>query len=318
MSVSPPTHYRPQPQTFLQQWRDAWNDFWFRPRSPATLGVIRILTGLIAFYSHAVWTLEFNGFIGGKLLPESYRTNLYQNSLEAAWAWSHFDWLPERMWMPVHVFGLLVIACFIVGWKTRICAWLTAALVISYANRATGALFGLDQILALLTLYLAVSRCGEAFSVDRWLKVGKSSTPRPPQFSVFNTIATRLIQIHLCVVYLFAGLGKCQGDTWWNGEALWGALASYEYQTVDMTFMADHMPLVAVITLVTLAWEVGYAALIWPKLTRPVMLAFAIPMHLGIGLCMGMMTFGLVMLVANIAFVSPDWFYRDQRANDQR
>ena len=186
-------------------------------------------------------------------------------------------------------------------------AW-AAALVISYANRATGALFGLDQVLAFLTLYLAVSRCGDAFSVDRWRRKNDPNVTPVAPVSVFNTIATRLIQVHLCVVYLFAGLGKCQGETWWNGEAIWGAVASYEYQTVDMTFMADQMGWVAVVTLMTLVWEVSYAALVWPRLTRPIVLALAVPMHLGIGMCMGMMTFGLIMLVANLAFVEPHWF----------
>ena len=67
--------------------------------------------------------------------------------------------------------------------------------------------------------------------------------------------------------------------------------------------MADHMWLVGSITLVTLVFEVGYAALIWNRLTRPAMLLLAIPLHLGIGFCMGMLEFGLVMLVANLAFV---------------
>ncbi len=35
------------------------------------------------------------------------------------------------------------------------------------------------------------------------------------------------------------------------------------------------------------------------------MLAMAVPLHLGIGIFLGMMTFGLVMLIANLAFVEP-------------
>jgi len=31
----------------------------------------------------------------------------------------------------------------------------------------------------------------------------------------------------------------------------------------------------------------------------------AIPLHMGIAVCLGMMTFGLVMLIGNLAFVSP-------------
>lgn len=292
---------------FAGQWAAAWNGFWFRPTLPNTLAVIRIVTGLMVLYMLAVWTIDFDAFIGGEILPADYRLNLYQSPAEATFAWSHFDWLPSWLMMPVHGLGMGAVVCFIIGWKTRIFAWVTAAIVISYANRATGALFGLDQILAFLTLYLAISKCGDVYSVDYWL--GKKTQPSIDliEASGTNTIATRLMQIHLCIVYLFAGLGKCQGETWWNGEAIWGAFASYEYQTVDMTFMADQMPLVAVATLLTLAWEVSYAALIWPRLTRPIMLAIAVPMHLGIGICMGMMTFGLIMLVANVAFVSPEW-----------
>ena len=299
-------------RSFAKQWADAWNTFWFRPSLPHTLAVIRILTGLMVLYTLAVWTINFDGFIGGQLLPESYRANLYRGTAEAAMAWSHFDWLPQSLQMPAHFVGMLAVVCFILGWQTRIFAWVTALLVISYSNRATGALFGLDQILAFLTLYLAIGNCGGAFSIDSLRSRNKKSANDDLQVSSINTIATRLMQIHLCVVYLFAGLGKCQGDTWWNGEAIWGALASYEYQTVDMTFMANHMGLVAVITLMTLAWEVSYAALIWPKLTRPIMLVLAIPMHLGIGFCMGMMTFGLIMLIANIAFIPPRWFRRTE------
>jgi len=127
---------------------------------------------------------------------------------------------------------------------------------------------------------------------------------------VMNSIATRLIQVHLCIVYLFAGLGKCQGDKWWDGEAIWGAVANHEYQTVDMLWLSEHMGLVAVITMVALFWEVSYVALVWSRLTRPLVLLMAIPMHLGIGICLGMLEFGLIMLVANIAFVPTKFFQR--------
>ena len=40
--------------------------------------------------------------------------------------------------------------------------------------------------------------------------------------------------------------------------------------------------------------------------TRPVMLLLAIPLHLGIAFCMGMVTFGVVMLIANLSFVPGD------------
>ena len=276
----------------------AWDTFWFTPRGGKTLGLIRLLTGLIVFYTHLVWTPLLHRFLGADgMLPPSYRRDFFTSG---GFAWSHFDWVASpEITMGIHVLALIVMLMFAMGFWTRITGIATALFVISYANRATGALFGLDQIAAFLTLYLAFSNCGDSFSLARRLGLGSGQN----QSSIRNNIAIRLMQIHLCIVYLFAGLGKCQGETWWNGEAIWGAVASFEYQTIDMTWMADHMWLVGSITLVTLVFEVGYAALIWNRLTRPAMLLLAIPLHLGIGFCMGMLEFGLVMLVANLAFV---------------
>jgi hypothetical protein len=303
---------------FFQGWIDAWNTFWFTPKAPSMLGVIRIATGLIVFYSQLVWSSELLTFIGPEgMLPENYR-QLYFGS----YAWSHFDWLSSssQIWI-VHWLGLLVVALFTLGVQTRITSVLTAALAISYCNRATGALFGLDQIMVMLCLYLSIGNSGGAFSFDRWMQMRRLRSENKtaasssmiqsclPRWSgidspdVLTNIATRLIQLHLCLVYFYAGLGKLQGETWWNGQAIWFSIASHEYQTMDLTWMADHMGLVALLTMVTVYWEVTYPALIWSRLTRPVVLFIAVLTHLGIGLAMGMMTFGLIMLVANLAFV---------------
>jgi len=241
------------------------------------------------------------------MLPTGYRSDFFDSSF----AWSHFDWFtsPDLLWA-IHIVVLIVMLLFALGFWTRITGILTALFVISYANRATGATFGLDQIAGFLVLYLAISNCGNSFSLARRLGLGAAMV----RDSVANNIAVRLIQIHLCLVYLFAGLGKCQGNYWWNGEAIWGAVASFEYQTIDMTWMADHMWLINAVTLLTLVFEVGYAALIWSKLTRPAVLLLAIPLHLGIGLCMGMLEFGLIMLVANLAFV--EFGIKDQAKPD--
>lgn len=303
-------HSTKSTEAWFALWSGAWNSFWFTPTSAHALAIIRIHTGVIAFYTLLVWTFDFEGFINGGLISAEYRELLYRTPLESAMAWSHFDWVSTSLRMPVHIAGLVIVALFTLGFYTRIAAVLTALLVISYSNHATGALFGLDQMLAMLTSYLAISRCGDAFSIDS--RLAKKDSNVRNSASVMNAIATRLIQIHLCIVYLFAGLGKCQGDKWWDGEAIWGAIANHEYQTFDMLWLSEHMWLVAVITMVALFWEVSYVALIWPRLTRPLVLMLAIPMHLGIGLCLGMLEFGLIMLVANIAFVPANFFIRSK------
>jgi len=47
--------------------------------------------------------------------------------------------------------------------------------------------------------------------------------------------------------------------------------------------------------------------LVWNLKARPLVLAMAVLVHGGIALAMGMITFGLVMLIANLAFVPAAW-----------
>jgi hypothetical protein len=295
---------------YFRQWVVAWNAFWFAPRAATTLGLIRISAGSIAFYSLLVWSRELLTFLGPDgMLPASYR-QLYFGSP----AWSHFDWITSAngIWIS-HWICLIIVALFTLGAFSRVTAVATALILISYANRATGALFGLDQVLVMLCLYTAIGKSGGAFSIDQLWKTANSEPKSVGTlFQRWNgmdskdtstNIAIRLIQLHLCLIYFYAGLGKLQGETWWNGQAIWFSVASYEYQTLDLTWLADHMDWVALLTLITVYWEVTYPALIWYRLTRPIYLMIAVLTHLGIGLAMGMMTFGMVMLVANLSFI---------------
>ena len=98
---------------------------------------------------------------------------------------------------------------------------------------------------------------------------------------------------------------------------MWGAVANSEYQSFDMTWLASYPFIISLLTQVSLAWEISYSALVWPRLTRPIVLALAVPLHMGIAVCMGMITFGVIMLVGNFAFVSP-WVIREVEASLKR
>src|SRR5262245_48484954 len=42
----------------------AWNDFWFAPANPTTLGVIRILAGALVLYAHLAYSYDLLAFFG--------------------------------------------------------------------------------------------------------------------------------------------------------------------------------------------------------------------------------------------------------------
>ena len=299
----------------------AWDRFWFSAVDPATLSLIRILAGAMLFYTHLVWTRGLDDFLGPNswLQPEAVQSymnsvsdNLNTPAVETSFAWSYL-WLIKSnglLWT-VHLAGLVVFAMLTIGWYSRITSVLAYVITVAYVNRLPGSLFGLDQINGLLAMYLMFGPSGARYSVDRWLATRHLSSPAaaPVPASVGANIATRLMQLHMCVIYLFAGISKLQGPAWWNGSALWGAVANLEYQSIELTWLATWPMTVALMTHVTIAWEVSYCALVWPRLTRPIVIALALPLHLGIAFGLGMITFGLAMLIGNAAFISP-WVVR--------
>lgn len=285
-----------------------WDRFWFSAVDPATLCLIRVLAGGMLLYTHLVWTIGLNDFFGPQSWLSRDAVRMYQENSPYAWSYLWLANSPASLWI-VHIAALVVFTCLTIGLFSRVASVLAYLAVVAYVNRAPGSLFGLDQINGLLAMYLMVGPSGARYSVDGLLKSRRQRSvgaiaPEVP-LSVGANIAIRLIQLHMCVIYFFAGISKLQGPAWWDGSALWGAVANLEYQSWDMLWLARWPLLIAAMTHVTVLWELSYSALIWPRLTRPLVLFMAIPLHLGITLFLGMPTFGIVMLIGNLAFVSP-------------
>ena len=283
----------------------AWNRFWFAPADPATLSLIRLLAGGLLLYTHAVWTLDLQAFLGPDgWLPVSF---LQDPVHERAWsAWSLFFWI-KWTWLlwAVHVFALLVFACLMLGLFSRTVAVLAWLLAVSYAQRVTpGAYFGLDQVSCMLAMYLMLGPCGARYSVDRIRQMRRGQTDDPPRSTSAN-LAVRLVQVHLCVIYLFAGLAKLADANWLASTGVWWEVANLEYQSLDMTWLAGWPVLVALLTHVVLFWELFYCCVVWNRRLRPLVLLIAVGVHGTVAVAMGMATFALAMLTANLAFVSP-------------
>ena len=96
----------------------------------------------------------------------------------------------------------------------------------------------------MLLLYLTIGGSGQALSRPT------AGWPRPtarqrgrrgrPRAAAANLASSRLINVHMCIIYFFAGIAKLRGDSWWDGTAMWRAFANLEYQSSDMTWLAWH------------------------------------------------------------------------------
>lgn len=190
-------------------WR-AWEEFWFRPADPTTLGMIRICCGLTALYVHLAYTFDLDALIGPNAWTDTaaiteYRrespmqaTTLNWNELtpdprpltpeEQAYAtrwgmdprliytkgircWSIWFHIQEPSTIAVVHAGVLVIfLLFSAGVATRVTSVLAWAAALSYIHRSPATLFGMDAVMASLLLYLMIGPSGSALSVDRLIE----------------------------------------------------------------------------------------------------------------------------------------------------
>ncbi len=301
-----------------------WNAFFFRPADPTPLGLIRVAAGLLAFWSLLVYGLDFHDFFGPDGWADADAVNAVQG-LRLPHAWSFWFYVPDPLARPVWLLGLAVLLMFSAGLFSRVTAVLAWVIVVSTVRRLPVTLFGFDQIISTLLLYLAVSGAsGQAVSLDRFLgrwrrarveaaerhRKGRATftmTSGVPSSSVSANLGLRLIQLHLCLIYGMAGFAKLQGRAWWDGMAIWGTVAAGEFRLVDLTWLAAAPWVLNAMTHASLLLEIGYPVLVWVRPLRPMVVGAAIGLHVGVGLVLGLGEFGLAMIAANLAFFSGFW-----------
>ena len=286
----------------------AWHRFWFDPLDPLMLGCMRLLAGWLLFYNLVIWSMQLETFFGHHgVQPLEAVKRVY----ESRFVFSFWFWLDDQYLWPAHIVCLVIAAMFCIGAATRVTSILSFLITISYSQRVPVANFGFDQILGMMCLYLAMAPSGAAVSADNlirnwWYRRKGVAMDTAPVRYASARMASRLIQLHLCAIYFWAGFSKLKGPTWWTGEAMWNVIANQEYQTLDLTWMAWMPWLPFLIAHITIAWETSFIVLVWNRRLRPLVLAMGTAMHFGIGAFLGMWTFGLIMTFAYLSFSDPE------------
>jgi hypothetical protein len=250
---------------------------------------------------------------------------------------------PGWIWF-CHGVMLFIMFLFTIGFCTRLTSVLTWLSVLCYLQRARTSLFGMDTIMNLVVFYLMIGPSGAALSVDRvltryWQKMRARREGLivpgffpPPAPSVSANLALRLLQVHVCIVYLASGLSKLQGPAWWNGNATWNTMANFEFSPMSyqlymnaLYFLVNHRWLwelfMSGTAIFTLVFEIGFffvmllayalgSRSVWSRNLRWLMISSAVMLHLGIAIFMGLVCFSLMMLVAVTAFVPADTWHR--------
>jgi hypothetical protein len=305
-----------QSRPWWEEFTDAWNRFWFTPSDPLPLCILRMGVGA----SLVLYLLLLSADVTVWMAPHGIMSrDLYQQSVIGDNAtnriayWSVFNLCRNAAQVQaVHYVFLLIAVLFTAGVLTRVTAVLALAALLQYVHRAPIVASQVEPLLSFLLLYLCLGPCGAALSFDAWRKnpVQRAQALEPTWTA---TISLRLIQVHLCFFYVMMAAAKLQGDLWWRGEAMWTLMSMTRSRLLDLSFMRTWGYFINFWTQLHLVYELTFAALIWGRLSRPLVLWLGVVLWLMLLLASGMVNFTLLMIVANLAFV-PASYWRSRLA----
>ena len=191
-----------------------------------------------------------------------------------------------------YVLALCALALgFLSRWSAGI-AW-GAHLVLMHSIETFA--YGVDFITSICLFYMLIFPVGKYYSLDVFL--GRKPAPGVPDSRFF----IGLFQAHWSAAYFFSGLAKALGPTWWNGEAVWKSLYSYN-QTglLDPDIWRSYPVLLTLVGVGTVLLELLYPVGVRFQVLRKPWIVGIILMHIGIGLLLGLYFFSGIMVLINL------------------
>jgi hypothetical protein len=280
--------------------------FFTQQLSAETLGLFRIAVGGFAMVQLLVLLPDWMWLYGPKgILPWEVSDALSTSEMPSmTWvlrALTPLNIKPAQVVYLVTTVYFISLAGLIAGYKTRLMgtlAWL-AHLMLNTTGHFTA--YGVETFTHISLFYCMALPVGAALSIDNKRK--PSTIP-----TYLLTLSIRVIQLHLCIMYMASGLEKAMGAQWWNGEAVWIALQQDQFHQVDTGWMAGVPLLPKILCLGTLLVETCYpVGMLWNK-TRKFWLVGILSMHLFIALFLGLHLFGALMLLLNASLFVKEAF----------
>jgi hypothetical protein len=288
------------------------DNYWFGRGSPVTLGVYRIFLGTLAFVNFLLIGAYWESWYGERGFIPSWIAQLWLYPTVPIWA--HGPEVPRidlingitdpRITITFYVIVTLSAITTALGLWTRVSTFVLAIGIVSLHHRAAAVLHGGDTVLRVMAMYLALSPCGEACSLDRLIGIWKGRiAPTPVSVSLWPQ---RLITFNVALVYFTTVWLKYFGDLWRNGTATWFPARLAEFYRFPVPGFVNEMPMVKLTTYGTLAVEFALATLVFFRPLRKWVLLAGIGMHAYIEYSMNIPLFSFLMTTAYVCFYEGD------------
>jgi hypothetical protein len=273
----------------------AWQSFWFQPQPMYTLGVVRMAFGALAIL-WGLWLLPMrDGLLDATGVTPTQPSTAHSWGLFAIWNTN------GAMLIGIVV---LVLAAFalLVGWHSRLAAILVFILIMSFERRIPLAFNSGDALVRIEALFMAISPCGAALSLDQRRRTGSFwSAQTRPNWPI------RLLQVQMSIIYIAAAQVKLSGEPWLHGTAVSYVLRLEDMQRVIAPdWFATNALAMNMLTWGTITVELAVGILVWFPRFRPWVLAAGVLMHLLIDAYVQVGIFSYAMFVMYFAWMSPE------------
>lgn len=280
-----------------------WNQFWFEPVSLYNLAVFRILlcVNLAIMYLSRQRDVGFF-YTDQGILPRDLSYALMPDAFRP---FTNYSFWPDSFEPWAHAVFVLLLILMTVGLVGRLLSLVAVFLHLAFMFRNFGVAFGADQVATFFLLYLALTQSHGRLSVRDWWRKRQNKPSLEPD--LLTSVFYRMIQIQLCLIYIYSGMEKLKGQAWWDGTAIWTVLANPQMVIGDWSWMR-HFPLAIVFaTFSTVLFEVYFPVLVWIKPLRKYFLLAGVLFHIGIGVIIALWSFAFLMITPYVLFVSESW-----------
>jgi hypothetical protein len=306
-------------RTLTSRFGAGWTRFWFTPSDAIVLSLVRVLTGLVALWWYLSLLPDLQLWFGPNGIFSLDLALAARSQSDGHFAFSLLDYVnsASQLWV-VYALGIAAIGMMVIGLFSRIATIASLVFVLSFIHRAPVLTRPVDGILPLLVFYLCLGPSGANFSMDACFRRrrqrreagGVNTIDSCVVYSSGATVAIRLLQVHITLIYAAMLIAQLQGAAWWQGTAVWWLMARPDSRLVDLTGLSRmglaFEYLVNFLTHAIVLYELCFVFLIWNTLARPLLLVVGVAVWVGLALISGWVSFDVLMLVATLAFLSPE------------
>lgn len=260
-----------------------WDRWWFAPALPFNLGLCRLM-----FFGLLFWFQLDNHFSGWPTLPASFLTTKI-----SLFKTLHLPIFSSQTVLMLEIAWKISLAMACIGLFTRISAFLSFVLGVYLVGLTYN--YGKTDHMTAMFLFtsgiLALSRCGDAVSVDRLIRARRNPAPVPPSGEYRWPV--RMIWVLMSVIFFAAGMAKVVhgGAQWVFSENFAMLLVQRHYTTSPPAlswglFIAKYPLLYQGAAAGTMVLELFMFVALFSKKLRLVLPWMLLGMQIGIGLLM--------------------------------